>query len=97
MRSRATILTDVVQIKSNLNTLKTELNYYPWDSNEPLVTISKEDFTEVFGKTISGEVTFAQLEEWANILEGRDNIAFESRQMEDLIFELANPDLLPVN
>lgn len=93
IRDRASILTNVIQIKSDLNRLKTELDYYPWDSNELLVTISKEDFAQVFSRAISGEVTFTQLEDWANILEGRDDIDFEVSQMEDLIFELANPYL----
>lgn len=93
IRGRASILTDVIQIKSDLNRLKTELNYYPWDSNEPLVTVSKEDLTQVFSRAISGEISFVQLEDWANILEARDDIEFEDSQMENLIFELANPYL----
>lgn len=93
LRSRALILADIVQIKSDLNNLKTEINKYPWDSEKALVFISKEDFTYIFNRALASEITFDTVEEWANIIECRDDIAYESQMLKNLIFELANPYL----
>lgn len=92
-RSRAVILTDIVQIRSDLNSLNAELNEYPWDSEKGLIVIPKEDFIHVFNRAIAGEITFDTVEEWANIIECRDDVDYELHMMEDLIFELANPYL----
>ncbi|WP_171037842.1 hypothetical protein [Dyadobacter luticola] len=93
VKSRALLLADIVQIKGNLNSLKTELDKYPWDSEIALITVSKGDFTYLINRAIAGDITFETVEEWANILECRDDVAYENQMMEDIIFELANPYL----
>ena len=63
---------------------------------EPLVTPDKEDIASVLGRYLAGEIDAATVEEWANLIEGRDDIEFASPDEEIIIqaiHDLANPML----
>lgn len=93
MRKRIEIVTDLVQLKGNLNDVKNELAQYAWDIEEPLIVMSVNDFINVIQKVINDKLTFNDLENWANLIEARDDIEFEVEQIQEYIFELANPEI----
>lgn len=93
MRERVQILADLVSLKGNLFELQRELSLYPWDSEEPLIQIRKTDLSNVIIRCIKSEITFEDLENWANTIECRDDLDFEVEEVKEFIFELANPIL----
>jgi hypothetical protein len=44
MKNRQEILKDIVLMKGDLVDLQNRLSEFPWDSDEALVTISKQNF-----------------------------------------------------
>jgi len=93
MRNRKDILTDLVFFKADLSDLQNELSQYPWDIEEPILIISKQDFINIFKKCINNEITFGNLVSWANAIECRDDLNFEVEEMQEIVFELANPEI----
>ena len=93
MRNRKDILNDLINLKSNLTELQEELSQYTWDIEIPVLIINKKDFTNVLQKCIDGKLTFLEIENWANAIECRDDLGFEDNNMQEIIFDLANPDI----
>jgi hypothetical protein len=68
----------------------------PWDSDEELVTLTPEHVIKMLERFLSGELTTSDLEQWANAIEGRDDIGLEptaADALKEAIFDLANPSL----
>lgn len=63
---------------------------------EPLVTLRRENIASVLRRYLAGEIDAATVEEWANLIEGRDDVEFASPDEEVIIqaiHDLANPVL----
>ena len=93
MRNRLEILSDLIPLKQNPIELQNELSNYPWDSEKPLIIMTKNDFENVIQKAINDRVSFAELEDWANVIECRDDIGFDPEDIQEYIFDLASPEL----
>jgi hypothetical protein len=96
MHSRAKILDALLGFDHALPSLKTELESLAWDSEGPHATLTKPHATNVLTRYLSGELSTEELEEWANLIEGREDIGIEQSEaglLEEFIFELANPIL----
>ncbi len=93
MKKRKQILVDLFNLKGNLNELQYELSKYPWDSETPLILVKKINFVNSLLKFLNNDLLFLEVEFWANIIECRDDIEFESEDIKEYIFELANPYL----
>lgn len=93
MRNRKDILIDLVFLKANLSELQNELAQYSWDIEEPILIISKQDFTNVLQRCIESEITFDDLTNWANAIECRDDLDFEAEEMQEIVFELSSPEI----
>lgn len=93
MRNRKDILTDLVVFKTDLSELQNELSKYSWDIEEPILIISKQDFIKILNRCIENEITFDDLVSWANVIECRDDLDFEVEEIQEIVFELANPEI----
>jgi hypothetical protein len=93
MRRREDILKDLINLKGNLTDIKIELAQYSWDSETPVLVINKKDFINVLQRYIDGSLTSLEIENWANAIECRDDMDFEDDELQEIIFELANPDI----
>lgn len=93
MRNRKDILTDLFFFKVNLSELKIELSQYSWDIEERILIISKQDFSNVLKRGIENEIAFEDIVSWANAIECRDDIGFEVEEIQEVVFELANPEI----
>lgn len=93
MRARVEVLKDLVTLKSDSSQLEKELAQYPWDMEEPLLILRKQDIIAVVQRCINNEILFKDLNDWANVIELRDDIGFEDEEVKQLIFELANPEI----
>lgn len=65
-----------------------------WDVEEPLVTLTRAEIDAVLRRYAAGELSAAEVETWADLIECREDIAFDpddADPVNDLIHELANP------
>jgi len=72
-----------------------ELRSYPWDS-EVLVYVKPHHLLSVLRRFQAGEMGAAEVEEWANAIEVRDDIGLEAGSegiVREVIHTLANPEL----
>jgi len=93
VRARIEILKDLVTLKSDSRQLEKKLAQYPWDMDEPLLILHKEDVIAVVQRCLNKEISFKDLNDWADVIELRDDIDFEDEEVKQLIFELANPEI----
>lgn len=93
MRERKEILKDLVLLQGSIEVLEKELSQYPWDIEKPLLKISVEDFIYVLKRCLNDQVNFETIINWANTIECRDDLEFAKEEMQEVIFELANPEI----
>ena len=87
------ILLDLVHFKNNIDTLKNMLSQIGFDSEIELVSMSRDNIVEILQRSLDKKISFLELEEWANLIECRDDIGFEDEKTQEMIFKLANPYL----
>ena len=96
MNRRGEILEDLVRYEKPSGPLMRELKSFGWDWPEaaPLVVLKKEDLLRVIARFLCGEITAVQLQEWAENLEEREDVAFDGKDKElldDVFFRIATP------
>ncbi|MGV7217710.1 hypothetical protein [Bradyrhizobium sp. UFLA05-112] len=93
--SRETILSSLIHFDASIPDLKSGLGSLTWDS-DPVVTLARRDIVAVLERFSTGEIDALAVEDWANLVECREDIGFESGY-EDVIHaaihDLANPVL----
>ena len=87
------ILLDLVHFKNNIDTLKNMLSQIGFDSETELVSMSRDDIVEILQRSLDKKISFLGLEEWANLIECREDIGFDDEKTQEMIFKLANPYL----
>lgn len=90
---KTSILLDLVYFKNNIDTLKNMLSQIGFDSETELVSMSRDDIVEILQRSLDKKISFLELEEWANLIECREDIGFEDEKTQEMIFKLANPYL----
>ena len=95
MNRRAEILQELVCYERPSEPLLDELRAFGWDwEGEPLLILKKGDLLRVIDRFLSGGITAAQLQQWAENLECREDMAFdpaEEELLDDVFFRLATP------
>ena len=95
MNDRAKLLEALLSCRTPPDELLHRLATYPWDS-EVLVHARPEHLLSVLRRFQDGQIGAAEVEEWANAIEMRDDIGFETESEEvvrDIVHVLANPEL----
>ncbi|MQX19873.1 hypothetical protein GHJ84_02365 [Sinorhizobium meliloti] len=92
---RRAALSSLIKFDKPLEELRAALAAFDWDS-EPVITLSRVDIAAMLRRFTSGEIDARTVEAWADAIEGREDIRFESGH-EDVIasaiHDLANPTL----
>jgi hypothetical protein len=89
--NRTDTLTALVKISIPTSEAILQLAEFPWDSETELVHLAKNDFFHVLSLFKQGTLSAAEVEDWANAIEGRDDVGFTTSQLHELLHELANP------
>jgi hypothetical protein len=92
---RQTILSLLIRFDAPVADLKAALATLSWDSG-PVITLTRQNIAAVLQRFASREIDAASMEEWANLVECREDICFESCHEEvvaNTIHALANPEL----
>lgn len=93
MRSRKDILLDLINFKKGIKELEIELKEYSWDSEKIEVIVSNKQMVSVLNRFVSGKISKSDFIDWANALECRDDIDYNDDRLQDIICELATPEL----
>lgn len=93
MKSRKQILLEIFNVEGDLTKLQNEIHEFPWDSEIPFLIVNKDDLAKTIQKFVLSDTLFLEVENWANLLECRDDVQYEPEELKEYIFELANPYL----
>ena len=92
--TRQEALSLLVRFDGPLDALRSNLAAFPFDwDGPPLATLSREHVLQVLARWNAGELSAEQIEGWANLLEGRDDLNHADGCVADAVFDLANPEL----
>lgn len=97
MRNRTEILQNLIDYKGDLSNITEALKKFGWDSDKELIQLNRINIILVLERYINSTLTSSDVEEWANIIEGRDDIGYEigyGDLINSAIHELANPLLI---
>ena len=94
---RAEILQELARFERPSEPLLQELRSFGWDWNDaPLLVLTRADFLRVIDRFLAGQISAAQLQEWAENLEVREDVAFDEKEAElldDIFFRIATPEI----
>ncbi len=93
---RVELLGRLLSMERSPSVIRSELGRFPWDSDEELVVLRRKHCIAILNRFLVGTVSAAEVEDWANTVEGRDDIGLEpgnESQLREMIHELANPML----
>lgn len=94
--NRKTVLEKLVNFNAPIKNISNSLSKFPWDCDKELVTLDIKKIENVMRLYIAGKLTAGEVEDWANLIECRDDIEFEKEHVETIqkiIYELANPQI----
>jgi hypothetical protein len=92
--NREAVLLSLVRFDRPVTWLKVALESCPWGVNDPVIIMTREDLVAILQRFAAGEFKAGTIEEWAHLLEGRNDIQFEAVHAEvisDAISQLAGP------
>jgi hypothetical protein len=96
MDGREQLLLELLSPRRSINLISEELSRFQWDSDAELVTLERSHLKSVLGNFVAGQLTAADVQTWAETVEGRDDIGLEvqrAEQLKSIIFELATPTI----
>ena len=98
MNRRAEILHELVRFEKPSDPLMRELKSFGWDWAEesPLLILKKEDLLRIIDRFLAGQISADQLQEWAENLEVREDVAFDEEESEliySVFFRIATPEI----
>mgnify|MGYP001687807932 CR=1 FL=1 len=93
MMAKIDILLNLINFTKDISAIKRDLAKIGFDSESELVTITQNTIANILNRVIDKEISYNLLEEWANLIECREDIGYEDEILQEIIFELANPCL----
>ena len=93
LMAKIDILLNLINFTKDISAIKSNLAKIDFNSESELVTITKNTIVNILNRVIDKEISYNLLEEWANLIECREDIGYEDEILQEIIFELANPCL----
>jgi hypothetical protein len=94
MNTRVQLLNSLLNFDRSLSEILPSLNSFGWDSEHDLITLQKQHIDKILKRYLNGKLSASDVENWANAIEGREDIEKESNfeeMLDEVIFDLANP------
>jgi hypothetical protein len=89
-------LSELVNFALPIKQLSDQVAAIGWDTPGDMVTMKRRHLASALSSYLDGHLTREEIFEWANLLEIREDIDFESGDdvlIPKLIFKLANPEI----
>ncbi|MCK5522088.1 MAG: hypothetical protein KAI83_03045 [Thiomargarita sp.] len=96
MNHRQQLLQALLTFSKPLNLIAQELGELEWDYEGETVLVEPLHIVSILNRFLSNQLNAKQVEEWANMIECREDLDYESdnqKQLEQVIYEIANPEL----
>lgn len=93
---RLKIIGELLNFSWPLQELATQLSSMSWDYAGEGVVLERQHLISVLQRYLAGDLAGADIESWANLIEGREDIEFSTEyeeELENALYELANPTL----
>ena len=87
-------LVDLLELRTPLVDAVAAVRELPWDSEVELIVLTRQHVSNMLRQYLTGCLTEPEVELWANVVEGREDIGFAAESADLLsafIFEAANP------
>jgi hypothetical protein len=84
----------LVDWRGALNDLRASLQNFPWDCEHALVILRPDHICRAIERFLKDEVSAMDLEEWAEAVEGREDVGYFESQSEiisEALFQLSTP------
>lgn len=94
--NRFDVLRDLVAFNKPTSVLSDSLSKFDWDHEGQPLIVTASEIREVLKRFLEGEHSAQALEDWANLIECREDLEFENKWCEEIanvIYCLANPVL----
>ena len=94
--TRKQLLEALLVSETPADSLLSALAEFGWDCEEELVLLRCDHVAAMLRQFLSGEISDLNISDWADAVEGRDDIGFDDGDediLTDVIYELANPEL----
>jgi hypothetical protein len=78
MNRREQLLTELLSPRRPIELIWEELSQFPWDSKSELVVLKRTHLKAMLDNIIADQLTVADIEAWAEALEGRDDTGLEA-------------------
>lgn len=91
LQNRIEILNALVKVTMPISEAVARLTKLPWDSESELVALTPDDICHILTLFKQGGLSAAEVEDWANALECREDVHISSSVGQLLLHELANP------
>jgi hypothetical protein len=94
MNNRIQLLNSLLEFDKPPTEIVPALNSFSWDSKQPLITLQRQHIVNILQGYLNGKFSASDVENWANAIEGREDIAQEDDFkdiLNEVIFALANP------
>ena len=93
LMAKIDILLNLINFTKDISAIKSDLAKIGFNSESELVTITQNTIANILNRVADKEISYDLLEEWANLIECREDIGYEDEILQEIIFELANPCL----
>jgi len=94
--NRSTVIENLVNFSRPLDELQRQLSGFDWDFEGVPIVLTLDHIVRVLRRYLSDELTTSMVEQWANLVEGREDLSFDNKHEKWItatIYELANPVL----
>lgn len=89
MSKRKKILQDLVEFRKQPSEMRTALATFEWDFDEELIQMERQHIVVALQRYISGEISSEDIEDWANLIECRDDVNYA--EVAEVLHILATP------
>jgi hypothetical protein len=90
---KTSLLKSLIKFDKPISMIETALRTLDWDSDVRLVTLRPADLMTILERYVKDELSENDVETWANLVEGREDIEVDD-EAKEILFELANPELV---
>lgn len=90
--NRLQALSEIINFGPNSKLAEIRIHEFPFDTDEELIVIDRHHIEKVLNMYINGEISDESVEQWANFIEGREDLNYDV--FGNLIYILANPVLV---
>lgn len=94
--NRLDMVKSLIEFSLPLDALASCIREFEWDYEGTQVELSRVHLINVLNRYLNKELSANDVESWANLLEGREDVYFEHGSeavLDEIMYQIANPDL----